>query len=83
MCGRTHRLHSFPSGVSPPVRRSERDFDPGAKYHVAGGVGYIRYFNAHVYEFQFYRALCLVSGQYDPQDTVNKPLHRCNFFGEG
>ncbi len=68
------------SGVAPPVVRDEVYFDPGAKYHVAGGVGYIRYFNAHVYEFQFYRELCRVSGQYDPNDP-NKPLHRCNFYG--
>ncbi len=68
-------------GVAPPTERSERDFDPGAKYHVAGGSGYIRYFNAHVYEFQFYRALCLVSGQYDPDDP-ERPLHRCNFYGQ-
>ena len=30
-------------GIKPPIQRSERDFDPGAKYHVAGGVAYIRY----------------------------------------
>lgn len=30
-------------GVSPPVKRSEADFDPGAKYHIAAGVEYIRF----------------------------------------
>ncbi|XP_035827775.1 angiotensin-converting enzyme-like [Aplysia californica] len=29
-------------GVSPPVRRQDTDFDPGAKYHVASGTPYIR-----------------------------------------
>lgn len=29
-------------GISPPVRRSEKDFDPGAKYHVANSVEYLR-----------------------------------------
>lgn len=29
-------------GLSPPVRRSEYDFDPGAKYHVPASVEYIR-----------------------------------------
>ena len=35
--------------------RSEEDFDAGSKYHVAGDVSYIRYFVAHILEYQFYR----------------------------
>jgi peptidyl-dipeptidase A len=61
-------------GVVPPVERSEADFDPGAKYHVAGNVPYIRYFLADIYEFQFYRALCQAAG-------YKGPLNRCTFFG--
>ena len=61
-------------GVAPPVTRSEADFDPGAKYHVAGNVPYMRYFLAHILEFQFYRALCQASG-------YSGPLHKCTFFG--
>jgi peptidyl-dipeptidase A len=61
-------------GVAPPVQRSESDFDPGAKYHVAGNVPYMRYFLADIYEFQFYRALCREAGQ-------KGPLNRCTFFG--
>jgi peptidyl-dipeptidase A len=61
-------------GVVPPVGRSEADFDPGAKYHVAGNVPYMRYFLAHIYQFQFYRALCRDSG-------YKGPLNRCTFFG--
>lgn len=61
-------------GVAPPVARSEADFDPGAKYHVAGNVPYIRYFLADIYEFQFYRALCQAAG-------YQGPLNRCTFFG--
>jgi peptidyl-dipeptidase A len=61
-------------GVAPPVARSEADFDPGAKYHVAGNVPYTRYFLAHILEFQFYRALCRESG-------YKGPLHRCTFYG--
>jgi peptidyl-dipeptidase A len=30
-------------GLSPPVKRSEEDFDPGAKYHIPASVEYIRY----------------------------------------
>jgi peptidyl-dipeptidase A len=32
-------------GLSPPVSRSENDFDAGAKYHIPAGVGYIRFGN--------------------------------------
>jgi peptidyl-dipeptidase A len=61
-------------GVSPPVARSEADFDPGAKYHVPANVPYTRYFLARVLQFQFYRALCREAGQ-------TGPLYRCTFFG--
>jgi peptidyl-dipeptidase A len=61
-------------GVAPPVARSEADFDPGAKYHVASNVPYTRYFLAHILEFQFYRALCRESG-------YRGPLNRCTFYG--
>jgi peptidyl-dipeptidase A len=30
-------------GIRSPVTRSEVDFDPGAKYHIAANVEYIRY----------------------------------------
>jgi peptidyl-dipeptidase A len=61
-------------GVAPPIARTESDFDPGAKYHVAANVPYTRYFLAHILEFQFYRALCRESG-------YKGPLHRCTFYG--
>jgi peptidyl-dipeptidase A len=60
-------------GVAPPVPRSEADFDPGAKYHVAGNVPYMRYFLAHILEFQFYRAMCKEAG-------YTGPLNRCTFY---
>jgi peptidyl-dipeptidase A len=61
-------------GVAPPVARTEADFDPGAKYHVAANVPYTRYFLAHILEFQFYRALCRESG-------YKGRLNRCTFYG--
>ena len=39
------------------MARSEADFDPGAKYHVAANVPYARYFLADILQFQFHRAL--------------------------
>ncbi|XP_072501967.1 angiotensin-converting enzyme isoform X2 [Notamacropus eugenii] len=60
-------------GVCPPVPRSEEDFDPGSKFHVAGNVPYIRYFISSVIQFQFHEALCRASG-------YTGPLHKCNIY---
>ncbi|MCI0353676.1 MAG: M2 family metallopeptidase [Acidobacteria bacterium] len=61
-------------GIKPPVERSEKDFDPGAKYHVPGNVPYTRYFLARILQFQFHRALCREAG-------FTGPLHRCSIYG--
>ncbi len=60
-------------GVAPPVDRSEADFDPGAKYHIASNTPYVRYFLARVLQFQFHRALCQAAG-------IQSPLHRCSIY---
>jgi peptidyl-dipeptidase A len=60
-------------GIAPPVARSEDDFDPGAKYHVAANVPYTRYFLATILQFQFHRALCRQIG-------YTGPLHRCSIY---
>jgi peptidyl-dipeptidase A len=61
-------------GVDAPVSRSEKDFDPGAKYHIPANVPYTRYFLAHVYQFQFHKALCDAAGW-------KGPLHACSIYG--
>ncbi len=61
-------------GVAPPVTRTEQDFDPGAKYHVAANVPYMRYFLADILQFQFHRALARTAGCKDP-------LYRCSIYG--
>jgi peptidyl-dipeptidase A len=61
-------------GVAPPVTRSEKDFDPGAKYHVPANVPYSRYFLAHILQFQFHRELCRIAGE-------TGPLNRCSIYG--
>ena len=61
-------------GVTPPVARSEQDFDPGAKFHIPGNTPYARYFLARLLQFQFYKAACDMSGW-------KGPLHRCSFYG--
>jgi peptidyl-dipeptidase A len=60
-------------GVAPPVERSEADFDPGAKYHIASNTPYARYFLARILQFQFHRALCEAAGQ-------KGPLYRCSIY---
>ena len=67
-------------GINPPVKRSEEDMDAGSKAHVASHYSYIRYFVSFVMQFQFYRELCIDSGQYNPNNTFSsKPLYKCDF----
>jgi peptidyl-dipeptidase A len=61
-------------GIAPPVDRSEADFDPAAKYHVAANVPYMRYFLADILQFQFHRALAKAAG-------CSGPLNRCSIYG--
>jgi peptidyl-dipeptidase A len=61
-------------GVMAPVPRSEKDFDPGAKYHVPASVPYTRYFLAAILQYQLHRGLCQAAG-------VQGPLHRCSIYG--
>jgi peptidyl-dipeptidase A len=60
-------------GVAPPSARSEKDFDPGAKYHIPANVPYTRYFLATILQFQFHRALCKQAGH-------KGPLHTCSIY---
>jgi peptidyl-dipeptidase A len=60
-------------GIAPPAGRTEADFDPGAKYHVAANVPYTRYFLAHILQFQFHRALSQAAG-------CTGPLNRCSIY---
>ncbi|KAF2896394.1 hypothetical protein ILUMI_09783 [Ignelater luminosus] len=66
-------------GIEPPVDRSEKDFDPAAKYHIVADVPYLRYFVSYVIQFQFHRAACEIAGEYDASDP-KKPLHKCDIY---
>jgi len=61
-------------GVSPPLPRSEADFDPGAKYHIPSNTPYTRYFLSYILQFQFHKALCAASGN-------QGPLYECSNYG--
>lgn len=60
-------------GLESPVQRTENDFDPGAKYHIASYTPYARYFISHFLQFQFYKSLCNLA---DHQG----PLYKCDFY---
>ena len=67
-------LRTAYQGIVPPVARSEADFDPGAKFHIPGNTPYMRYFLAHILQFQFHQAACQQAGW-------QGPLHRCSIYG--
>jgi peptidyl-dipeptidase A len=62
-------------GIAPPVPRSESDFDPAAKYHVAANMPVAPYFIALILQFQFHRAFARASG-------FAGPLHRFSVHGD-
>jgi peptidyl-dipeptidase A len=69
------RIRRQNQGIVPPGGpRPANAFDPGAKYHVANNVPYLRYFLAYVLEFQFYKSAC-------EQAHWRGPLHRCTIYG--
>lgn len=61
-------------GVRPPNDRPADAFDPGAKYHIPGNTPYMRYFLAHILQFQFHKAACEQAGN-------EGALHRCSVYG--
>jgi peptidyl-dipeptidase A len=61
-------------GIVPPSPRGEAEFDPGAKYHVPASVPYMRYFLAHILQFQFHRGLVRAAG-------IDLPLHQASIYG--
>ncbi|WP_374763303.1 M2 family metallopeptidase [Yunchengibacter salinarum] len=61
-------------GVAAPGDRPANAFDPGAKFHIPGNTPYMRYFLAHILQFQFHQAACEQAGW-------DGPLHRCSVYG--
>lgn len=67
------KLREHYQGITPPVERTEANFDPGAKFHIPGNTPYTRYFLAFIQQFQFHRALCETAG-------FDGPLQRCSIY---
>ncbi|CAF1133884.1 unnamed protein product [Adineta ricciae] len=61
-------------GMKPGMPRNERYFDAGTKLHVAFDLSYIKYFLAHVFQFQIFDVLCREAG-------YEGPLHLCDLHG--
>lgn len=61
-------------GVRAPTSRDAKNFDPGAKFHVAANIPYSRYFLSTVIQFQLHAALCRAK-----QHTAQ--LHTCDIYG--
>ena len=62
-------------GIAPPNKRSEKYFDPGAKYHIPGNTPYTRYYLARIMQYQFHESLCNDMG-------FSGPLHECSIYGD-
>ena len=60
----------------PGETRPSDAFDPGAKFHIPGNTPYMRYFLAHILQFQFHKAACDMAG-------FEGPLHRCSIYENG
>lgn len=60
-------------GLRAPGPRPANAFDPGAKYHIPGNTPYMRYFLAHILQFQFHKAACDIAG-------FEGPLHKCSIY---
>ncbi|XP_019640619.1 PREDICTED: angiotensin-converting enzyme-like [Branchiostoma belcheri] len=62
-------------GLSPPVPRTEEDFDAGSKFHIVYGFAMMRYFVSYIIQFQFHESLCREAGYPHGQ------LHKCDIYG--
>ncbi|XP_011693486.1 PREDICTED: angiotensin-converting enzyme-like isoform X1 [Wasmannia auropunctata] len=60
-------------GIVPPISRSERNFDPAAKYHIPADSPYTKYFVSTVLQFQLFQSLCEISSHTDE-------LHTCDLY---
>lgn len=71
-------------GICPPdLRHPNEDFDAGSKYHVADSVPYIRYFVAHILQFQFHHRLCEVASgdQFEETEVFNCDIYKSTDAG--
>ncbi|XP_029165808.1 angiotensin-converting enzyme-like [Nylanderia fulva] len=73
MTARWWELRLQYQGIVPPVPRSERNFDPAAKYHIPADNLYVKYFVSIALQFQLFQSLCEISGH-------TGELHTCDIY---
>ncbi|XP_020279066.1 angiotensin-converting enzyme-like isoform X2 [Pseudomyrmex gracilis] len=73
MTARWWELRLQYQGIIPPVPRTERNFDPAAKYHIPADSLYTKYFVSVVLQFQLFQSLCEISGH-------TGELHTCDVY---
>ncbi|XP_011864437.1 PREDICTED: angiotensin-converting enzyme-like [Vollenhovia emeryi] len=75
-------LHRRYMGVVPPSQRSEKYFDPAAKFHIAHGIPYAGYFLGNFLQIQLFQGMCEASLNLPVGSTAfNLPLHKCDIYG--
>ncbi|KMQ92795.1 angiotensin-converting enzyme [Lasius niger] len=74
-------LHRRYMGVVPPSSRSEKFFDPIAKFHVAHNAPYAGYFLGNFLQVQLFQGMCEASlGLTVGSTAFNLPLHKCDIY---
>ncbi|KAM0732255.1 Angiotensin-converting enzyme [Formica fusca] len=74
-------LHRRYMGVVPPSRRSEKFFDPMAKFHVAHNIPYAGYFLGNFLQIQLFQGMCEASlGLRIGSTAFDLPLHTCDIY---
>ncbi|CAL1685748.1 unnamed protein product [Lasius platythorax] len=73
MTARWWELRLQYQGIVPPMPRSERNFDPAAKYHIPADNLYVKYFVSIALQFQLFQSLCEISGH-------TGELHTCDIY---
>nr|XP_012232034.1 PREDICTED: angiotensin-converting enzyme-like [Linepithema humile] len=74
-------LHRRYMGVAPPSPRSEKFFDPAAKFHIAHDIPYARYFLGNFLQIQLFQGMCEASLGLRFNSTANLLLHKCDIYG--
>ena len=69
------RLRERIQGVRAPVKRTEENFDPMAKFHIPDNTPYMPYFFSGFLQMQFFEGLC------DIEHGNEVDLNECDLFG--
>ncbi|KYN03578.1 Angiotensin-converting enzyme [Cyphomyrmex costatus] len=75
-------LHRRYMGVVPPSPRSEKFFDPAAKFHIVHNIPYAGYYLGNFLQVQLFQGMCEASLNVPVgSKAFNLPLHKCDIYG--